>query len=444
MPLAVHSRITTRSSCLSSDPRRSMSEERFEHRAIISGIGQSDVGRRLNREGIDLTVDAALEAIADAGLKVSDIDGLATYPGAGGTPPGFGGPGSPEVQDAMRLRLNWHQGGIEGPAQMAAVIHAASAVACGLARHVLCYRTVTESTAQGSGSREHGGGYAEDRRHDAVDDSLPAYSAACWLAMNAQRHFHEFGTTREQLGMIPVVQRRNAALNPKAVYRDPMTLEDYLNVRIVSTPFGLYDCDAPVDGSTAVIVSARTTRPMRRSRSGSRPSAPRCGEGRRGTSSTTTRRCQRGTRQRCSGSGPTSSPPTSTSPSSTTGSRSSRCAGSRPSASASTAKAVPSSKAATASHVTARSRSTPTAASCRPAASTASGSSTRPHATTGRWRRPSARQAGRGRRRRQRRRPHRRRHAPHNEPLTVCPEDDAMQALCGQTTRGSLPRSSFG
>lgn len=230
--------------------------ERFEHNAVISGIGQSAVGRRLNRGGLDLTVDAALEAIADAGLEVSDIDGIATYPGAGGGPAGFGGPGTPEVQDAMRLRLNWHTGGIEGPAQMAAVINAAMAVNAGLARHVLCYRTVTEATAQGGGGRG-GIGAGAPSISGTLQWTIPfkAYSAACWLAMNAQRHFHEFGTTREQLGMIPVNQRRNAALNPKAVYRDPMSLDDYLSARIISTPFGLYDCDAPVDGSTAVIVS---------------------------------------------------------------------------------------------------------------------------------------------------------------------------------------------
>ena len=85
----------------------------FERRSIISGIGQSDVGRRLGRSGLDLTIDAALEAIADAGLTTADIDGIATYPGAGGgAPPGFSGPGSPEVQDALRLEVDWHSGGI--------------------------------------------------------------------------------------------------------------------------------------------------------------------------------------------------------------------------------------------------------------------------------------------------------------------------------------------
>ncbi len=71
----------------------------------------------------------------------------------------------------------------------------------------------------------------------------------------AQRHMHEFGTTREQLAQIALNGRANAALNPNAIYRDPMTLEDYLDVRMVSTPLCLYDCDVPADGSTAVIVS---------------------------------------------------------------------------------------------------------------------------------------------------------------------------------------------
>jgi acetyl-CoA acetyltransferase len=88
--------------------------------------------------------------------------------------------------------------------------------------------------------------------------SIPfrAYSAANWLAMNAHRHFHEFGTTPEQLAMIAVNGRRNAGLNSKAVYRDPMTLEDYFASRMVTSPFRLYDCDAPVDGSTALVVSS--------------------------------------------------------------------------------------------------------------------------------------------------------------------------------------------
>ncbi len=235
----------------------------FEQRSIISGVGQSAIGRRLGRSGLDLTIDAALAAIADAGLTVADIDGLATYPGAGaGAGAGFSGPGGPDVQDALRLRLNWHSGGLEGPAQLQAVVNAVLAVGAGLARHVLVYRTVTEATEQGSGGRQGiglgGGGGGVPRMGGSMQWTIPfrAYSAANWLAMNAQRHFHEFGTTPEQLAMIAINARRNAALNPEAIYRDPMTLEDYFASRIVTTPFRLFDCDAPVDGSTAVIVSA--------------------------------------------------------------------------------------------------------------------------------------------------------------------------------------------
>ena len=234
----------------------------FERRSIISGIGQSDVGRRLGRSGLDLTIDAALEAIADAGLTPADIDGIATYPGAGGgAGPGFSGPGTPEVQDALRLRVGWHSGGIEGAAQLAAVINAVLAVGAGLARHVLVYRTVTESTEQGGGGRQGigigGGAGGVPRMGGTLQWSIPfrAYSAANWLAMNAQRHFHEYGTTPEQMAMIALNGRRNAALNPKAVYRDAMTLDDYFASRVITTPFRLYDCDAPVDGSTAVVVS---------------------------------------------------------------------------------------------------------------------------------------------------------------------------------------------
>jgi acetyl-CoA acetyltransferase len=240
-------------------------EEPLERRAIISGIGQSDVGRRLGRLDLDLTVEAGLRAIADAGLARDDIDGLSTYPGMGAGTGGFAGPTSPEVQDAMGLSLNWHDGGGEGAGQMRAVISASLAVAAGLARHVLVYRTVTEGTAQGTGGRQGigggggGGGGGVPRFGSFMQWPLPygAVSAANWLAMVAQRRMHEFGLTREQLGAIPINNRANAALNPKAIYRDPMTMDDYLAARMITTPLCLFDCDAPCDGATAVIVSHR-------------------------------------------------------------------------------------------------------------------------------------------------------------------------------------------
>ena len=245
-------------------------EEPLERRAIISGIGQSDIGRRLGRSDLDLTIEAAEVAIADAGLTRDDIDGLSTYPGMGAGTGGFAGPTSPEVQDAMGLSLNWHDGGGEGAGQMRAVISAALAVAAGLARHVLVYRTVTEGSAQGTGGRqgiggagEGGGGGGVPRFGSFMQWSLPfgAVSAANWLAMVATRRMHEFGLTREQLGAVPINNRANAGLNPKAIYRDPMTMEDYLAARMITTPLCLCDCDAPCDGATVVIVSHRSFAP---------------------------------------------------------------------------------------------------------------------------------------------------------------------------------------
>jgi acetyl-CoA acetyltransferase len=248
--------------------------EFLEKRAAITGIGQSRIGRRLGADPLELTLDACLAAIEDAGLTRRDIDGLATYPGAMGGAPGFSGAGITDVHDALRLELDWYTGGIELPGQLGSVIDACTAVACGLATHVLCFRSVWESTAQGKGGRapigaEPGGGAGRPPRASGpmMEYTLPfrAYSAANWIAMFAQRHFHEYGTTREQLAWIALNARRNAARNPKAVYRDPMTLDDYFAARMVSTPFCLFDCDAPVDGATAVIVSrADRARDLRR------------------------------------------------------------------------------------------------------------------------------------------------------------------------------------
>ncbi len=249
---------------------------RGERSAVISGVGQSAVGRRLHRSAIDLTVDACLAAVEDAGLTLRDIDGVATYPGAMETPPGFSGVGVPDVQEALRLELDWYNGGIENPAQLGSVVAACAAVAAGYARHVLCFRTVTEGSAQGDGGRAAvtvGGGVGRGSKSRVriggfMQWSLPfgAPSAANWIAMYAQRYMHTYGMTREQLARVALSARRHAALNPKAVYRQPMTLDDYMSVRMISTPLCLYDCDAPCDGSTAVIVSAAETQPdLRRS-----------------------------------------------------------------------------------------------------------------------------------------------------------------------------------
>jgi len=102
-----------------------------------------------------------------------------------------------------------------------------------------------------------GGGGGSFRAGGFMQWSLPfgAPSAANWIALYAQRHFHEYGTTREQLAQIALNARKNAQLNPRAIYRDPMSIDDYMDARMITSPFCLFDCDVPCDGGTAVIVS---------------------------------------------------------------------------------------------------------------------------------------------------------------------------------------------
>ncbi|CAB4365483.1 MAG: 3-ketoacyl-CoA thiolase [Actinobacteria bacterium] len=232
------------------------SKDKFEHKVAITGIGMSELGRRLMRDPVSLTVEACLRAIADAGLTPEDIDGLSTYPGAGGGH-GHSEGGITAVENALRLRPTWHSGGPETPGQSGSIVNAMLAVASGLCRHVLCFRTVWEATyaeLQRRGGQHSGGGRIEGD----MQWRLPygAASASNWIAMNASLHMQRYGTTRESLGWIALNARKNAALNPNAIYQTPLTMDDYLGARMITTPFGLYDCDVPCDGATAVIVSA--------------------------------------------------------------------------------------------------------------------------------------------------------------------------------------------
>ncbi|MCU1365865.1 MAG: hypothetical protein JWN39_1504 [Ilumatobacteraceae bacterium] len=232
--------------------RAPLRPDRYEHASVISGIGRSALGRRLMRDPVSLAVDACLAAIADAGLAPEDIDGMATYPGNGGYEIGFGEGGITPVEEALRLRPTWISGGADIPGPGGSVLNAMMAVAAGLCRHVLCFRTVWQATA--AQLRLAGGG---GRPLNGSEWRTPygAVSAANWIGMNATQYLHRYGATRELLGHVAVNNRANAALNPVAIYRDPMSMDDYMNARLVSTPFGLYDCDVPCDGAIALIVS---------------------------------------------------------------------------------------------------------------------------------------------------------------------------------------------
>jgi acetyl-CoA acetyltransferase len=177
---------------------------------------------------------------------------------------GFGEGGVSALEDALGLRPAWYNGGPETFGPGGSVVAAVLAVASGLARHVVCFRTVWQATfaaqmraaATSTGVNPYGMARGA-KRVAGYGGPYGVGSAANHLAMCASHHFERYGTTRETLGWIALNQRANAALNPDAIYREPLTMDDYLSARLISTPFGLYDCDVPADASIAIVVSHR-------------------------------------------------------------------------------------------------------------------------------------------------------------------------------------------
>ncbi|WP_347400365.1 thiolase family protein [Sphingomonas paeninsulae] len=227
--------------------------------ATITGIGMSKLGRNLHRPPMDLLLDAALEAMADAGLTRDDIDGITTYPGRATGSPGMSPLGVGELRNALGLKTRWHSATPEGAAQMSAIMVAAMAVATGQARHVICFRALTESSSQTPERRASLPAGSTGRVSGWPSWYLPMYamSATTWAGWAATRYFHAFGMTREHLGAIAVNQRFNAQGNPRALmHGKPLTLDDYYAARMISTPLGLFDCDVPIDGACVIIISA--------------------------------------------------------------------------------------------------------------------------------------------------------------------------------------------
>jgi hypothetical protein len=144
-----------------------MGTELFERRVVISGVGQSAIGRQVDRSGFQLTLDAILAAVADAGLTLDDIDGLAMFPGGGAANlPGYANGNLVEAHDALRITTTWRQGIIEG---MALPFYGpAQAVATGQARHAVIWRTVKE----GSAARNAGGRPAYGSTKPTADGPL--------------------------------------------------------------------------------------------------------------------------------------------------------------------------------------------------------------------------------------------------------------------------------
>ena len=215
-------------------------------KAAIAGVGASPQGKLPDETPLSLAVTAVKAALDDAGLGKDDIDGLLTMPGTT----------SPEGPKHY-LTLGGHLGInptltgslVAGGATAGELIQqAALAIDAGMANVVVC---VFADTARTGGSKFD----APAGRGDSWG-IWGMFGNAANSAMGAQRHMSLYGTTSEQLGWVAVTCRKHASMNPAAVMREPMTLEDHQQSRWIVDPLKKFDCCLISDGAVAVIVTS--------------------------------------------------------------------------------------------------------------------------------------------------------------------------------------------
>jgi acetyl-CoA acetyltransferase len=209
------------------------------------------VGKVYGRTVSDFAVDAVQRALSDCGLTPSDVDGVVTSYGMSGPFADVG------VSLGMRdLRLNVNMSAA-GATASAAIQYAASAVAAGTASCVVYVHAdapLVDPTARSSASYTSGSASATGMR--TVREAVGLTGPNALYAMAARRHMDHYGTTSEQLGAVAVSQRKWAAGNPIARFRDPITIEDHQRSRIVCDPLHLLDCCMVSNGGIAFIVTS--------------------------------------------------------------------------------------------------------------------------------------------------------------------------------------------
>ena len=211
---------------------------------IIAGAAETDqLGKLPGHSTLQLHIEGALNAIADAGLRLADIDGIATV----------SSPGPVQVAHALGITPRWLDGtGVGGTSFLLHVRHAAAAIMTGQASTVLI--------THGESGRSRVGA----TRYAPAPSSVPGQFEAPFgvngpttaFTIPALRYMKDCGLTHEQLAYVAVAQRRWAAKNPRALYRDPITVEDVLASRMVAYPFHLLECCLVTDGGGALIVTS--------------------------------------------------------------------------------------------------------------------------------------------------------------------------------------------
>lgn len=227
--------------------------ETMKGKAAIAGLGITEMGRIYGHDSNWFAGEAVRLAVADAGLRKSDIDGLLIN--AGVTASGSGGL-SLALQNYLgfnELRLLNHMNAA-GSTAAQMVQYASFAVVNGLANYVVC----VFADAPLQANRSAGAAYGGQRRPAGMASLTSAYGLYgpnSGYALATRRHMATYGTTQDQLGQIAVSERLWATLNPRAQMREPISLEDYHNSRWIMEPLHLLDCCLVSNGGVAVIVT---------------------------------------------------------------------------------------------------------------------------------------------------------------------------------------------
>jgi acetyl-CoA acetyltransferase len=228
----------------------------------IAGCGNSRLGQVPGVSSLDLLIEAMANALEDAGLKPADIDGIVSR-----------GPDDAychHQQIGERLGINARFSTTldnGGASQILSVALAVMAIRAGLATTILCGygRNAWSRTHATDEARVRNLTRPENQHAQEFGPEYGYFGAVAAHAFGAQRHMHEFGTTREQFAEVAIAAREHALRNPAAQMKKPLTREDYFKSRIIVSPFGLFDCSLRSDGAGAVIVtSAERARDMRK------------------------------------------------------------------------------------------------------------------------------------------------------------------------------------
>lgn len=214
--------------------------------AAIAGVGYTELSKKSGRSVLDLASEACRNAAADAGLPLSEIDGVGSFSI-------FNDSVSSEALATalalpeLRYVMDFQQGG-QSPSMV--VLNAAMAVSQGYAKNVLVFRALNGRSGVRVGSTAFSGGAAQYRYPIGYDAYL------MYIAMWARRYLVETGQSAEDLGAIPIAQRKYAVLNDRAIQSKPLDQAGYLASPMIADPFRAADCTNEVDGGCAVLVTS--------------------------------------------------------------------------------------------------------------------------------------------------------------------------------------------